>query len=116
MKAMLALSVALQRQYGVEVAVKLTNQTHLTITFDELPTTVERAGADSTARARFARDAATFAKANYTGAARLEDITIAFSHVRSLGVVTITHTDAPYTFAVGDIPSASPSATPGPAR
>jgi hypothetical protein len=108
-KDMLALSSALQKQYGVQAMVKMTNSTHLTITFDQIPDAVEKAGDDSTARAQFAREAARFVKANYPGAAELEDVTIAFSHVRSLGVVTITHTEAPYTFAMRDIPSLPPA-------
>ena len=112
LKAMMALSLALQKQYGVEAAVKVTNETHLTITFDELPDAIAKAAGDSAARSQFARDVAGFTKANYANAARLQDITIAFSHVRSLGAVTITHTEAPYTFAMRDIPSQAASAAP----
>ena len=113
LKAMMALSLALQKQYGVEASVKVTNETHLTITFDELPEAIAKAAGDSAARSQFARDVASFTKANYGNAARLEDITIAFSHVRNFGgAVTITHTEAPYRFAMRDIPSQSPSAAP----
>ena len=110
LKAVMTLSLALQKQYGVEAAVKVTNETHLTITFDELPEAIAKAAGDSAARSQFARDVASFTKANYTNAARLEDITIAFTHVRSLGAVTITHIQAPYTFAMRDIPSQPVSA------
>ena len=116
MKAMLALALALQKQYGVAASVKETNEAHLTVTFDQLPDAVEKAGGDSTARARFAQDAASFVKAKYAGAARLQDITIAFSHVRSVGPVTITHTEAPYTFAMRDIPPPPPDSAPAAPR
>lgn len=109
-KAVMALSSKLQQHYGVQTMVNLRNETHLTVTFGALPEELAKAGDDSTVRAQFARDVASFAKANYANAARLEDITIAFSHVRSLGAVTITRTEAPYTFAMRDIPSQPPSA------
>ena len=64
---------------------------------------------------QFALDVATFVKSNYTNAARLEDVTIAFSHVRSLGPVTITHTESPYTFAMREIPAPIPTAPALPA-
>lgn len=75
LEAMLTLSSAVQRHYGVQPVVKVTNEAHLTITFD-----------------------------------------LAFAHVRSLGPLTITHTDAPFTFAMRDIPSPLPSSAPAAAR
>jgi hypothetical protein len=87
--------------------VKLSNDTHLILTFQRSPAALEKA--DSAGRAQFAEDVATFAKGQYPRAARLQDVTIAFSNVTSMGPITITHSDAPYTFRMEDLPSATDS-------
>lgn len=102
MKALFALSSALQRQYGVAATVTLSNDSHLVITFQEPPPAMAKA--DSAGRAQVAESIAAFAKAHYPGAGQLEDVTVAFAHVRTMGPLTITQRDAPYSFAVHDLP------------
>ena len=99
-KDTLALSGAIQKQYGVPANVNLTNGSHLIITFQNLP---QQTKGDSTDRAKFAAQVASFTKAHYAHADELDDVTIAFAQVKSAGPLTLTRTDAPYTFATKDI-------------
>ena len=99
---LMTLSSSIREHYGAAANVNLTNHSHLRITFQNLPEGALKV--DSTGRGQFARDVAAFAKAHYPKAAELEDVTIAFATVKSTGPITITHTDAPYSFAVRDLP------------
>lgn len=101
LKEILALSAALQEQYHAPANVSINNGSHLVVTFQNLPQ--ESLKADSVGKERFARDVATFAKTHYRDSAKLDDITIVFASVKSTGAITITRSDAPYSFATRDL-------------
>jgi hypothetical protein len=109
-KAMFALSAALQKEYHVPANVNLNNRTHLSITLQNLPAGL--LDGDDSSRQRFARELATFAKSHYAESSRLDDITIAFANVRGYGPVTVTRTDAPFSFRIRELPDVIPAAPP----
>ena len=100
-KEILALSAALQEQYHAPANVMINNGSHLVVTFQNLPQ--ESFKSDSAGKQRFARDVAMFAKAHYPDSAKLDDITIVFASVKSAGAITITRSDAPYSFATREL-------------
>jgi hypothetical protein len=101
LKEIMALSAALQEQYHAPANVSINNRSHLVVTFQNLPQ--ESLKADSAGKERFARDVALFAKSHYRDSAKLDDITIVFANVKSAGAITITRSDAPYSFATRDL-------------
>lgn len=100
-KDLYAFNSALQAQYGVPAEISVSAK-HLTITFQNAPKTMRPA--DSAALSSVARDVAIFAKRRYRKASQLEDVTIAFATVNSLGPITVTRKDAPYTFRLHELP------------
>ena len=101
LKEVMALSAALQEQYHAPANVSINNGSHLTVTFQNLPQ--ESFKGDSAGKERFARDVAMFAKTHYRDSAKLDDIRIVFASVKSAGAITITRSDAPYSFAARDL-------------
>jgi hypothetical protein len=97
-----SLSGQLAQEFHAPASLNLSNGSHLRITFQNLPPGMY-ASADS-GRQQFARDVARFAKAHYAKASQLQDITIAFTQVTNAGPVSVTRSDAPYSFPVRDLP------------
>lgn len=102
LRDVVALASAIQTEYKVPANVSVNNASHLRITFQNAP--LDRMKLDSAGRATFAREVATFAKAHYSKAGQLDDITIAFASVKQTGLLTVTRTDAPYSFRARDLP------------
>jgi hypothetical protein len=101
LKEIVNLAVAIQQQYKAPVNVNIHNKSHLVITFQNAPQGAVKA--DNSERAGLAREVAKFAITHYKKAADLEDVTIAFADVSSNGPVTITRTERPYTFSIGEL-------------
>lgn len=101
LRDLLTLSGALQKQFGAAANVNLSNGSHLIVTFPNLPEeTLKAEGGD---RAKLAADVAHFVKVHYAQANELNDITVAFAQVKSAGPLTMTRTDAHYSFAAKDL-------------
>jgi hypothetical protein len=100
-KSVMALSSALQTQYHLPANVRINNGSHLAITFQNADRTLKL---DSLGRASFARDVAAFAKAHYSKASSLTDVTVAFANVSSTGPVTITRGEGQYVFQSSELP------------
>lgn len=101
MKGIMNFAQAVTAEYRAPVNVSERNGKHLVITFQETPPALQ--GASDSARAAFARDVATFAKAHYPDAAKLEDVTIGFASTTSVGPLTVTRSDAPYQFELREL-------------
>lgn len=102
LRGLATLSADLRSQYGVPANVNLNNGRHLRITFQNVPP--EKVAGDSSARARFARDVAAFARHHYPDASRLDDISVAFATVSTKGPVTISKVDGSYDFPIDALP------------
>ena len=100
-KAVMALSEAIQAEYHMPAHVAINNGSHLTVTFPkEAVADLKLSDED---RADFARRVARFAVAHYRSGTSLSDVRIAFQSVSNAGMVTVTSTDAPYTFAASEL-------------
>ena len=102
LKDITALAGAIQTEYKTPANVSVNNGSHLRITFQNAPLAAMKM--DSAGRATFARQVATFAKAHYPKAGQLDDISVAFANVTQAGPLTVTRTDAPYSFRPGELP------------
>lgn len=102
LKELMTFMGALQAEYRMPANVNLANGGHLQITFQSLTPDLQKA--DSSDRASFARDVAIFTKSHYPRPARLEDVTVAFANVSSMGPVTITRSDGAYSFRMRELP------------
>jgi hypothetical protein len=96
----MTLANSIRQRYQVPANVNINNGTHLIITFANLPPSVT---ADSVGRAVFAHDVAEFAEHQYREATKLEDVTIGFSKVSSIGPITVSRTEAPYRWTVAEL-------------
>lgn len=102
LKNLATLSTALGQEYHTQPSVSINNGTHLRITFQNVSDSTSGPGAGT--KEQFARSVAVFAKRHYPTAASLDDITIAFARVSTAGPLTVTRTDAPFTFRMGELP------------
>jgi hypothetical protein len=98
-KDVMALSGALQAEYHLPANVNIGGG-HLAITFQNVDPSLKL---DSTGRADFARNVATFAKTHYAEAASLTDIRVTFATQSTSGPLTITKTDASFVFQAADL-------------
>jgi hypothetical protein len=101
LKAVVALSEAIQTQYHLPANVAINNNSHLTITFPK--DAVAELKLTDDARASFARNVASFAVSHYHGGTPLSDVRIAFQSVSNTGPITVTRTDAPFTFLASEL-------------
>ena len=101
LKEIVNLAVDIQQQYKAPVNVNINNKSHMVITFQNAPQSAVKA--DNAERAELAREVAKFATTHYKKAAELEDVTIAFADVSSTGPVTVTRTERPYKFSIGEL-------------
>jgi hypothetical protein len=100
MKAIMALAEAIQGEYHMPVNVNVNNGSHLTVTF---PTdALAELKLSDEGRANFARSVARFAVSHYQGEP-LSDVRIAFQTVSNTGPITVTRTDAPFTFTASEL-------------
>lgn len=102
LKALTSLVAALQSEYHVPVNANVNtdrNGSHLVLLFAQLPQ--PKLGPDE--RAAFARDVARFARAHYTGATRLTDISVGTVQRSGAGPVTYTQTSVPYHFTMAEL-------------
>ena len=101
MKAIMALAEAIQAEYHMPVNVNVNNGSHLTVTF---PTeSLAQLKLSDEGRANFARSVARFAVSHYQGEPALSDVRIAFQTVSNAGPLTVTRTDAPFTFTANEL-------------
>jgi len=101
LKSGVALSEAIQAQYHLPANVAINNGSHLTVTFPK--DAVAELKLTDDARASFARSVAGFAMSHYHGGTPLSDVRIAFQSVSNTGPITVTRTDAPFTFTASEL-------------
>jgi hypothetical protein len=102
LRDVMAVSSAVQERYHMAANVRLNNNSHLAITFQNAP--VASMKLDSAGLEEFARGVAAFAKAHYPKAKQLEDVTVAFSTVSDNGPITIERTEAPHRYLASELP------------
>ena len=101
LKAVMALSEAIQAEYHMQPHVEIFNGSHLTLTFEK--DAIAELKLSDEDRASFARKVAGFALSHYRSGTALEDVTISFQSVSSAGPITVTRTDAPFTFTASEL-------------
>lgn len=101
LKALSQLSADLHREYHVVVGLSISNGTTFTITFPQ--TTIDEMKLDSAGSAAFARGVAQFANTHYANSGTLRYINVTSAEITSDGMMTVTRTQPPYTFAVREL-------------
>lgn len=101
LKAVSQLSSDLQREYGDNVQVRVTNGTALLLTFSQ--DAIDQMKLDSAGVEAFARRAATFAKVHYPRPDRLTYITVTSERTTRAGPVSFTRIAVPHRYAVSDL-------------
>lgn len=102
LRDVMAVSSAVQERYHMAANVRLNNNSHLAVVFQNAP--VASMKLDSAGLEEFARGVAAFAKAHYPKAKQLEDVTVAFATVSDNGPITITKTDTPHRYLANELP------------
>ena len=97
---MLALQRGLVHQFGMDaVSINVNNGNVLTVTF----TNSQAATLPDPDRAAFACRVAEFVRDHYREYPSLARVNVGFARVSSVGLVTISHTDVPYSFTTADL-------------
>jgi len=101
LRAVMDLAKAMQAEYHMPVNVAINNESHLTITIP-MEAVAELKLSDED-RADFARRVARFAASHYRSETPLTDVRIVFESASSIGMVTVTRSDTPYTFLASEL-------------
>lgn len=111
LKDLQSLQTALTQKFGEQTTVNISNNSYLLITF----VNSKSVSADSAERAEFAHGVAQFAFEQYARRDSLESIGVRFSTVRGGAGVSITHSDAPYSWKATELRAVPDSARHVPA-